>query len=354
MRRLPPRSEPVASHTWRVASATAEPPDEPPQVRLVSHGFGVRPNTSLKVLRAGPELGRVRLGDDDRPALLQPLDHDVGALGDVVGVDRRAVGRADACDVVQILHGNWQPRERQLAGDRRRAFAAPARRRGWAARSAGRRRPRSAGAPPRPARAGRPRRPGAPTRPRGPRAWSDRRTLPRRLRGGTRRPRRLACMFLDDPPQTPQATATYDAAREGDGYVANFARLWCWRPDLFKSFVDLRLALMGSTTLSDREQAIVVTSTVSQFGDSYCSLAWGSKLAKLADAETAGGIIAGEVPEELSAREAALCALVPDGRARPDDDDGRAGRRPAGRGLRRPRDLRGHAPSRACGSPSRP
>src|SRR6185312_1535424 len=58
----------------------------------------------------------------------------------------------------------------------------------------------------------------------------------------------------------------------------------------------------------DREQAIVVTSTVSQFGDSYCSLAWGSKLAKLADAETAGGIIAGEVPEELSAREAALCA----------------------------------------------
>jgi uncharacterized peroxidase-related enzyme len=115
-------------------------------------------------------------------------------------------------------------------------------------------------------------------------------------------------MFLDDPPETPQASATYDAAREGDGYVANYARLWCWRPDLFKSFVDLRLALMGSTTLSDREQAILVTTTVSQFGDSYCSLAWGSKLAKLADAETAGGIIAGEVPGELSAREAALCA----------------------------------------------
>src|SRR4051794_27848593 len=84
--------------------------------------------------------------------------------------------------------------------------------------------------------------------------------------GGARRPPRLAPMFLDDPPQTPQASATYDAAREGEGYVANFARLWCWRPDLFKSFVDLRLALMGSTTLSDREQAIVVTSTVSQFG----------------------------------------------------------------------------------------
>lgn len=115
-------------------------------------------------------------------------------------------------------------------------------------------------------------------------------------------------MFLNDPPPSPQSDATYDANRESDGYVANFTRLWCWRPDLFKSFVDLRLALMGSTTLTDREQAIVVTATVSEFGDSYCSLAWGSKLAKLAGAETAGGVVAGDVPGELSEREAALCA----------------------------------------------
>jgi alkylhydroperoxidase family enzyme len=115
-------------------------------------------------------------------------------------------------------------------------------------------------------------------------------------------------MFLNDPPPSPQSDATYDANRESDGYVANFTRLWCWRPDLFESFVDLRLALMGSTTLTDREQAIVVTATVSEFGDSYCSLAWGSKLAKLAGAETARGVVAGDVPGELSEREAALCA----------------------------------------------
>jgi alkylhydroperoxidase family enzyme len=115
-------------------------------------------------------------------------------------------------------------------------------------------------------------------------------------------------VFLDDPPASPQADAVYDANRKSDGYVTNFARLWCWRPDLFTSFVDLRLALMGSTSLSDREQAIVVAATVSAFGDSYCSLAWGSKLAKLAGAETAGGVIAGELPGDLSEREAALCA----------------------------------------------
>lgn len=113
-------------------------------------------------------------------------------------------------------------------------------------------------------------------------------------------------MFLDEPPASAQADAVRDSAREDDGYVANFVRLWCWRPDLFKSFVDLRLALMGSTTLSDREQAIVVAATVSAFGDSYCSLAWGSKLAKLAGDETAAGVIAGGRPDDLSAREAAL------------------------------------------------
>jgi uncharacterized peroxidase-related enzyme len=115
-------------------------------------------------------------------------------------------------------------------------------------------------------------------------------------------------VFLEDPPETPQTRATQDAARDGDGYVANFVRLWCWRPELFTQFVELRLALMGSTTLSNREQAIVVAATVSTFGDSYCSLAWGSKLAKLAGDETAGGVIAGEVPDELSEREAALWA----------------------------------------------
>jgi uncharacterized peroxidase-related enzyme len=114
-------------------------------------------------------------------------------------------------------------------------------------------------------------------------------------------------VFLDDPPESADAAAVYDGAREADGYVANYLRVWCRRPDLFKEFVDLRLKLMGSTTLSDREQAIVVAATVSEFGDSYCSLAWGSKLAKLAGDETAGGVISGAVPDELSRREAALC-----------------------------------------------
>ena len=43
MRRLPPVSEPVHRGSMPVASATAEPPDEPPQVRAVSKGLTVAP-----------------------------------------------------------------------------------------------------------------------------------------------------------------------------------------------------------------------------------------------------------------------------------------------------------------------
>ena len=67
VRRLPPRSEPVASQTCLVASATAEPPEEPPHVRLVSHGFRVGPNTSLKVCPPAPNSGVFDLATTTAP-----------------------------------------------------------------------------------------------------------------------------------------------------------------------------------------------------------------------------------------------------------------------------------------------
>ena len=57
MRRLPPRSLPVASHTCPVASATAAPPEDPPHVIRVSHGLRVFPNTSLNVFAPAPNSG---------------------------------------------------------------------------------------------------------------------------------------------------------------------------------------------------------------------------------------------------------------------------------------------------------
>ena len=57
VRRLPPRSDPCASATWPVASATAAPPEEPAQVSEVFQGLRVAPNTSLKVCPPAPNSG---------------------------------------------------------------------------------------------------------------------------------------------------------------------------------------------------------------------------------------------------------------------------------------------------------
>src|SRR3954462_11415228 len=57
LRKLPPMSEPCASHAIPVANATAAPPDEPAAERDVSQGLRVGPNTSLNVLAPAPNSG---------------------------------------------------------------------------------------------------------------------------------------------------------------------------------------------------------------------------------------------------------------------------------------------------------
>jgi uncharacterized peroxidase-related enzyme len=114
-------------------------------------------------------------------------------------------------------------------------------------------------------------------------------------------------MFLGEPPASETSDAAYAADREADGYVSNLTRLWCWRPDLDASFGALR-NLLGSSALTEREWAVLVSSAVAERDDSYCSLAWGARLAKLADDETAAQVIAGVPAPALSDREAALAA----------------------------------------------
>jgi uncharacterized peroxidase-related enzyme len=130
--------------------------------------------------------------------------------------------------------------------------------------------------------------------------------------------------FLDEPPSSEETEAAYDADRDADGYVWNVTRLWGWRPDLYESFAALRANLMESSALTDRDWAVLVTATAAELGDSYCSLAWGPRLAKLSDDETAAQVLAGATATELSPREAALAAwarqLVRDPNATTDGD----------------------------------
>jgi uncharacterized peroxidase-related enzyme len=113
--------------------------------------------------------------------------------------------------------------------------------------------------------------------------------------------------FLSDPPTSDDATALYEVGRASDGYVANYLRTWCWRPDVYAAFVELRADLLADSSLSDREVAVMVAAAASALGDSYCSLAWGEKLADASDEATAAGVLRG-LDADLSDRESALAA----------------------------------------------
>jgi uncharacterized peroxidase-related enzyme len=113
--------------------------------------------------------------------------------------------------------------------------------------------------------------------------------------------------FLAEPEESDASRRLFAANLEADGFVWNYTRLWSWRPELLEQFVALRLGLMAASALTDRDFAVLVAATASSLGDSYCSFAWGEKLAKLSDGETAAAVLSGaQPPEGLSEREAAL------------------------------------------------
>lgn len=113
-------------------------------------------------------------------------------------------------------------------------------------------------------------------------------------------------MFLHPPPPTPAAERLYESDRAASGYVMNLTRAWAWRPDVTEAFAALRRMVSASSNLSTREVAVIVCATAASLGDAYCSLAWGSRLAKETDAATAASVLADRRCDSLSPRERAL------------------------------------------------
>ena len=113
-------------------------------------------------------------------------------------------------------------------------------------------------------------------------------------------------MFVPNPPVDDAVRALYDEARSEDGYVMNLVRLWGWRTDVCRAFTETRQQLAARTTLSAREIAVLNATTASRLGDGYCSIAWGTRLAKLTDDTTAGALLRRDATPALSVRERAL------------------------------------------------
>lgn len=112
-------------------------------------------------------------------------------------------------------------------------------------------------------------------------------------------------MFLNDP-TTAEAAAYLEKDRAATGYVMNLERAWAWRPDVAEAFVALRKQLTDQSGLTPREIALLVCTTARVLGDSYCSLAWGSKLAELAGPAFAVEVLRGADADTISTREGAL------------------------------------------------
>jgi uncharacterized peroxidase-related enzyme len=99
--------------------------------------------------------------------------------------------------------------------------------------------------------------------------------------------------FLEEPASSPQVQALYDEdLAEGD-YVWNVSRLWAHQPDTIRALFELMSRAFKASGLSFRQRGILVTAAASTLGDSYCSLAWGGKLAGVSDPALAGGILNG-------------------------------------------------------------
>ena len=117
MRIDPPPSPACATGTIPLATAAAEPPLDPPELRVVSHGLRVGAVRLRFGGRHQAELGRVRLPDDDEPGALELLE-EVARRG-------RGVVRRSAATRLPAWYGVARERAVEVLDDDRDAAERP-------------------------------------------------------------------------------------------------------------------------------------------------------------------------------------------------------------------------------------
>ena len=103
-----------------------------------------------------------------------------------------------------------------------------------------------------------------------------------------------AASFLDDAPPSTGAQRLFDDDLKGLGYVMNSSKLWAHDPAALDGLAELLGHVTKTGSLTFRQRAILVASCASALGDSYCSLAWGKKLAGEAGVEVAERVLRGD------------------------------------------------------------
>jgi uncharacterized peroxidase-related enzyme len=127
-----------------------------------------------------------------------------------------------------------------------------------------------------------------------------------------------APQFLRRAEVSETARAIFDEDIDEFGFVMNVSRLWAHRPEALIALFELMHLVTSARPFTARERGILVTACASTLGDSYCSLAWGTKLAGLAGPQLPAGILRGEDngltgPERAMAAWARRVARDPNG-----------------------------------------
>ena len=100
--------------------------------------------------------------------------------------------------------------------------------------------------------------------------------------------------FLAEPASTPLREQMHTTDRYALGYVANLTRVWAQCPEALATLSHGLALAVGVGRLEPRHRVVLATATGAVAGDSYCSIAWGSKLAATAGEQAAAGVLTGD------------------------------------------------------------
>ncbi len=117
----------------------------------------------------------------------------------------------------------------------------------------------------------------------------------------------VTASFLSVPPVTAAVQALHDDDVDDVGYVMNLTHLWAHQPETLEGLFGLLGRVGAEGGFSLRERGILVAATAASLGDSYCALAWGSRLGNEADPVLAAGVLRG-TDEGLTEAERAMAA----------------------------------------------
>ena len=114
---------------------------------------------------------------------------------------------------------------------------------------------------------------------------------------------------LDDAPASPAAQALFDEDVDELGFVMNVSRLWAHQPEAVIALFRLMGDVLSGQGFERRQVGVIVAASASTLGDSYCSLAWGTKLAAASTPELAAAVLTG-VDTGLTEADRALARWV--------------------------------------------